>query len=71
MNEEKDFDLRDKIVCELLNGALAAGKDNDSSREILFYMAGNISNESRIENMIRSCYRIANIMRKVRLVAFE
>lgn len=84
---EKPLDLRDHLAIEVLNGILSnskAGDTGDFVRDLLHYI--HYDNESisdgerkkaqegaakRIEKLIRSCYKVADIMRKVRLSTFE
>jgi hypothetical protein len=84
MDDEKPFDLRDKIALELLNGLISSGniRSNDMIADLTEYMLyGNSKDKGdltmrefavkRFEHIIRSCYVAADIMRKVRLSSFE
>lgn len=84
---EKPLDLRDKIALEVLNGIIANSKDNnDTTKDLLFYLTYDLDTvvgddreakkqkeyaAKRFERLIRGCYRVADIMRKVRLSTFE
>ena len=84
MDDEKPLDLRDKIALELLNGIISSGNDKSKSvvndiTEYLLYgksinredLAWRQSAVLRLEHVIRSCYVVADIVRKVRLSSFE
>ena len=87
MDDERPFDLRDRIAIEVLNGIIANSKDNnETTKDLLFYITydcdtvGDDGKEAkrqkeyaakRFERLIRGCYRVADIMRKVRLSTFE
>lgn len=86
MDDEKPFDLRDRIAIEVLNGLVSnanARDGNDTYRDILYYLTYSHSYEDssareqqrcaeqRFERIIRNCYKVADIMRKVRLSTFE
>lgn len=76
MEDDKRFDLRDKLAIEILNGILASDKGHNCAADIIQY----INNENNIwhraavertEKIIRNCYKVADIIRKVRLSTFE
>jgi CRISPR/Cas system-associated endonuclease Cas3-HD len=85
MKDEKPLDLRDKIAIEVLNGVISNSKENnDSISDLLYYMTyainrpGDLSAQKtqeeaqkKFEKIIRNCYKIADIMRKVRLQVFD
>ena len=76
MDDEKPLDLRDKLAMEVLNGLLSSGKDqSDVFMSNITYYLHNPDYEKgtslEIEKTIRSCYKVADIIRKVRLTAFE
>lgn len=82
-NAEAPFNLRDRIAIEVLNGIISgSGKDSSIRSDVISYL--NYESEDkriqedqqelakdRIEKLIRGCYKVADIMRKVRLSAFE
>ncbi len=77
MSDEKELDLRDKIALEILNGILSNASDNNSMvvADVRFYINHKDASirdtaAERMEDLIRSCYRLADIVRKVRLTAF-
>jgi hypothetical protein len=75
MEDEKPFDLRDRIALEILGAAIsnsgktqpAADLDHLSSSEGHWREGAR----ERLETLVRSCYKIADIARKVRLSTFE
>lgn len=76
MEDDKPIDLRDKLAIEILNAILSSDKGQDHADDIIQY----INNENdkwhdgaveRMEKIIRNCYKVADIMRKVRLSTFE
>lgn len=81
-DEEKPLDLRDKLALEILNGLLSHSKNDVGSliRDIVYHLnydgegpAAVVTREQaaeRIEEVVRSCYKVADIMRRVRLTAF-
>jgi hypothetical protein len=75
MDDEKSFDLRDRIALELLNGLLSSGDKNlpDFHGYIMEHVDGHLEpwRIRRTEKMVRACYDLADIIRKVRLSAFE
>ena len=83
MDDEKPMDLRDKLAIEIFNGVLSHSQKDTSYLipDIIYYInydgygpeADRLQDAAteRIENMVRACYKVADIMRKVRLSAFE
>jgi hypothetical protein len=75
MDDEKPFDLRDKIALEVLNGILSNSK-NEKAR-VFLYELSNLDDgrkkyaEEEVRLLIRNCYKVAEIVRKVRLTTFE
>jgi len=74
--DEKPFDLRDKIALEILNGILCNEKGKEATSDIVSHL--DCENQSwrevaqiRLEHLIRNCYKVADIVRKVRLATFE
>lgn len=86
MDDEKPLDLRDKLAIEIFNGVVSnthsstevlmsdiiyhinsdSGSDVDEARDIATKAAAK-----RVERIVRACYKVADIMRKVRLATFE
>lgn len=93
MDDEKPFDLRDKLAIEILNGLLASGRDQTSTlvADLVHYVIPEPTRgddphskavrrqdaedaeyaAKRLERIVRACYKTADIIRKVRLSAFE
>lgn len=76
MDDEKPFELRDKLAVEILNGILSSEQGGDRVADIIYYVNCDDENGARraverMEKVICSCYRVADIMRKVRLSTFE
>lgn len=86
MDDEKPLDLRDKMALEILNGLLAgdtnAGRGSSGttykglSVEIRkFYLSSDPENKERAkvyaEDLVRTAYMMADVMRKVRLDPFS
>jgi hypothetical protein len=83
MDNEKPIDLRDKIALEVLNAIISNSRDgNSTTQDILYYIEYDSSEdqenkiqrsyaEKRFTKIVRSCYRVADIVRKVRLSPFE
>ena len=77
MDDEKPLELRDRIALELLNGLISNGNsNNDTLSELQHYICHEDkgvrkTTEKKFEHWIRSCYKVADIMRKVRLSTFE
>ena len=83
MDEEKPMDLRDKLAIEILNGILSHSKNENNGiiSDIVFYVnydcvgpeADRLKevHTQKVERVVRACYKVADIMRKVRLSAFE
>jgi hypothetical protein len=77
MDDEKPFELRDRIALEILNGIIGnSSKNNIAIQNLLFYINHPDrqvcdGSEKDFEQLIRSCYKVADIMRKVRLSTFE
>ena len=78
MDDEKPLDLRDKLAMEILNGILSNGsaKSAYNVEDIIIYsgLKDQTVREAalvRMEQIIRYCYKVADIIRKVRLTAFE
>ena len=75
-DDEKPLDLRDKIAIEILGGMLANEKTSSMISEICSYHSSkNLDDRNhahkRAENVVRAAYVMADIVRKVRLTAFE
>ena len=73
MDDEKPFDLRDRLAIEVLNGILSNSQNQRLIPDMLHYIADGKYEEAneRVEKVIRACYRVADMIRKVRLSAFE
>lgn len=76
MDEEKPFDLRDRIAMEILNGVLSNDHGKNRAEDIDRFLDNEDTDwgkdtPKRVERLIRNCYRVADIVRKVRLSAFE
>lgn len=95
MDDDDKLTLRDKLAIEILNGALANGRDQTSTimADVVYYLVPDYQSdgsdpkhdqavkirdeqsakaaEHRMERLIRSCYKMADIMRKVRLTPFQ
>jgi len=76
MSDDKPLDLRDKLAIEILNGILASDKGHDRAADIINYI--NHENDNwhqgaveRTEKIVRNCYKVADIIRKIRLSTFE
>ncbi len=65
---DEDLTLRDKFAIEILNGMLSsptvASSLHESKFDHKYYL-------KEVEELVRSCYQIADIMRRVRLTVFE
>ena len=81
MQDEKPLDLRDRLAIEVLNGVISNRKSDDVIKDILHFITYNDSDVAtrerveenatkRIEKVIRNCYKVADIMRKIRLESF-
>jgi hypothetical protein len=82
--EEKPLDLRDKLALEILNGLLASDPTNYSEASGSIWGTGAYIGhlyaskvprdqqdaKDRAEQLIRTAYMMADVMRKVRLTAF-
>jgi len=69
-SDDDKLTFADRIVLELLNGMIS----ND--KHFIHYEIGAMSgtqgaNSDGMEEIIRTCYKIADLVRKVRLSAFE
>lgn len=85
MDDEKPFDLRDRIALEILNGIISNPVDINRSTisDLIHYitytndcddMSAKKQQEyaaKSFEKLIRGCYKVADIVRKVRLSTFE
>jgi hypothetical protein len=83
MDDEKPFDLRDRLAIEILNGLLAnSSKENSLAGEVITYLTYDDSSQKtveaveakytkKVEKVVRNCYKVADIVRRVRLSAFE
>jgi hypothetical protein len=80
MEDDKPFDLRDRIALEILNGLISHSRNSLDHADFAQEIMDNIGHSDkgvrdgaakRIEHRIRSCYKVADIMRKVRLSTFE
>ncbi len=77
--DDEQMTLRDRFAMEVLNGILSNEKTGDTSdgfRAILHYLFHkdeHLRNGYRTiaEELVRSCYAMADIIRKVRLSTFE
>lgn len=75
MDDDK-FDLRDKLAIEILNAVLSSEKGNERVQDITIYLSSETKSwaegaHERLDRLIRSCYKVADMMRKVRMSAFE
>lgn len=67
-NEEKPLGLRDKLMIEVLNAYIMKSETMTSN----IYDMGKVSNcDKSVEHIVRQCYKVADIIRKVRLTSFE
>ena len=86
MDEEKPFDLRDRIALEVMQILIKSYNENklknDNQGLYSYYIAGWDSrpqqvkqdletNDEYMERIARISYRVSDIMRKIRLNAFE
>jgi len=82
MDDEKPFDLRDKLAIEILQALITYHKPTTSSftgSDTAHYFLCCFDNKDSnadsctrsMERLIRAAYKAADIMRKVRLSAFE
>jgi hypothetical protein len=85
MDDERPFDLRDKLAIEILNGVLSHSKSDTGNiiSNVVHYISYDSESDGQdkrrieevaakqIERTIRACYKVADIMRRVRLSAFE
>jgi hypothetical protein len=78
MEDEKSFDLRDRLAIEILNGVLSNEGSKDRVSDIIDFLGGDTNQTGwgqgaikRVEILIRNCYKVADIIRKVRLSTFE
>jgi hypothetical protein len=83
MEDEKSFDMRDRIALEVLNGIISNAKDSDLVKELTQYLTYSSETDvstrkeveaacsKKIERIVRNCYKVADIVRKVRLSSFE
>lgn len=82
--EEKPLDLRDKIALEVLNGLISHSKNdtgnliadifhyiNYRSEDVRYMNKIRKDSSERLERAVRACYKVADIVRKVRLSSFE
>ena len=74
--DDEKLSLRDKIVLSLLSGYLNEnGNKGDSNvREALLFPDENDENKftiRRVENRIRAAYKMADLIRKIRLESFS
>jgi len=85
MEDDKPIELRDKLAIEILNGLLASNQNaHDGTPHGIVYgiglelIASFSGDQARqdyginlAEQYCRAAYRIADIMRRVRMQAFE
>lgn len=74
MNDDDKMLLRDKLAIEILNGLLSTDGIKGMVSEYCAYFEdkGNKDHvEMRMERLIRCSYKIADMMRKVRLATFD
>lgn len=81
IDDEKPLELRDKLAIEIFNGILAHSKNDTGS--LIIDIVHHINYDEpdsdrieknaarRIERVVQACYKVADIMRKVRLSAFK
>ena len=76
MDDEKPLELRDQLAIQILQAMLC----NEDSKDFINHYFQHWNNESnnwkdsmaeRAENRIRAAYKLADMMRKVRMAAFE
>lgn len=78
MNEPEDeLSLRDKFAIEILNGLIM--RDNQDPSSIIIDFVNHFSDKDeggknsayrRMEYLVRCAYKMADVMRKVRLTTF-
>lgn len=72
MSDEKPLDLRDKFAIEILGALISKNKDLGLYNDYIIISGQPITeNDARAERIITIAYRMADIMRKIRLVPFE
>lgn len=77
MSEEKPTELRDHIALEILNGIISHSTPGSGLKMTLqnFFQDSDPQlrkyAEKHLEETIRNCYRVADIVRRVRLSTFE
>lgn len=69
-DDEEKFSLRDKLAMEILNGVLS-GQTDATSALLSDNPAWRRGAEEKAERITRSCYKLADLMRKARLTTFE
>lgn len=75
--DDKPLELRDQLAINILNGILSREKDGGDVSNIMEYILLEKDHKMRhygvnsAEKMVRISYAIADVMRKVRLTAFE
>lgn len=74
-DDERPFDIRDRIALEILGAVIsnsektqAASDVNELSSPESHWRRGA---QTRLETLVRNCYKLATIVRKVRLSTFE
>lgn len=72
--DDEHLQLRDKLAIEILNGLLASEKEGASKGFITMmnsqYDTWRDEGVRKVEELIRSAYKIADLMRKIRLESF-
>jgi maltoporin len=77
MDDDEEIRLRDKFAIEILGSLLGKETYNDEVANFITYHSSNdnphtkSNSYKRMEHTIRAAYKIADIMRKVRLTSFE
>jgi hypothetical protein len=77
MDNEKSMELRDQLALSILNGLLShSSKTEHSVESILNYLLSKDEQLAKnglipAEELVRISYALADIMRKIRMSAFE
>ena len=73
-----EYSLRDKFAIEILH-AFISREGNSTANLVAEFIKGQTYNDmylqqagdERMESLIRAAYKVADLMRKIRLTAFE
>jgi hypothetical protein len=71
MEDDKPLDLRDKFALDILNGILSNDKISNWSTIFNGDYYTHTLNDEQLMELVRTAYKISDMMRKVRIGSFE